>query len=300
MAFDSPCKKRQQPMVAARFLAVVLGTGLYLGATTLVANAADLALTWQSANDSPNDGYNSGVVGAKSSYELHRLLFAQDSTRLYFAIDGNLPITGVADSVAADGNVGLGDLLLNFTDKSLAEASASGSLFGIRFAATNDSGVAGTGAFGNVTAKSVTSINNGFNSLNSYNAAVGAVGGTPSIGSFAANDAYFNPAGPILNSIASGTKTGDINLLSVSDLAVLGLNLSPGSVQGKNPVGFSVDKAFLTTGNFIASIFAECGNDGVAIQSEAVPEPTTMAGMGLAGMGLAAFKRRQKKRSARA
>ncbi|MEX0269713.1 PEP-CTERM sorting domain-containing protein, partial [Leptolyngbyaceae cyanobacterium UHCC 1019] len=46
--------------------------------------------------------------------------------------------------------------------------------------------------------------------------------------------------------------------------------------------------------NFIATLFAECGNDGMAIESAAVPEPTTMAGLALAGSGLTLLRRRRR------
>lgn len=256
------------------------------------ASAASLHNGWNYAIDSFTDGYGGGTIGQNSAYEMYGIATTQQNNRLYIALNGNMPITGAASGGALDGNIGWGDLLINFTSRSLSQAS--GNLFGIRFAATNDSGVSSIGVYSNVTAQSVTGINSGFTTLNAYNSAVQAVGGTPTMADLSATDPYLNPSGAILNSIASGTKIGDIQALSSADLTSLGLDFGHFSATGSQTLGFSFDQSLLPTGNFIATLFAECGNDGMAIESAAVPEPTTMAGLALAGSGLTLLRRKRR------
>lgn len=279
------------PLIIAGLLLSTAASGLLPLRSALAAD-----LHWSYTRDSFNDGYGGGILGAQSAYEIYGVGVAQDSSHLYFAFNANMPLTGTDVSEASDGNVGWGDLLLNFTGQSLLSASSSGNLYGIRFAATNDSGVAETGLWQGVTATSVTSTNIGFDSLSSYNNAVLGKGGTPSLGTFAADDnTYFNQTAAVLNVMATGTKVGEISLLTQEVLASQGLNFATIGATGSQTIGFQVSKADLPTGNFIASLFMECANEGIALQSAAVPEPTTMAGLALAGGGLALLKRRQRR-----
>lgn len=279
------------PLFTAGLLLGTVASGLLPLRSALAAD-----LHWSYTRDSFNDGYGGGILGAQSAYEIYGAGVAQDSGYLYFAFNANMPLTGTFVPGVSDSNVGWGDLLLNFTGQSLLSASSSGNLYGIRFAATNDSGVTGTGVWQGVTATSVTSTNSGFNSLSSYNNAVLGAGGIPSLGAFAADDTtYFDQTAAVLNVMATGTKVGEITLLTQEVLTSQGLNFATIGATGSQTIGFKVSKADLPTGNFIASLFMECANDGVALQSAAVPEPTTMAGLALAGGGLTLLKRRRQR-----
>ncbi len=296
------------PPIAARATGLS-SVGLRLGAAWLSLMAGAIALMpqpasaisltpdWIYAIDSFNDGYDYGSLGTVSRYELTGLAMAQAGNRILFALIGNLPRNGTPEVGATGGTVAYGDLLLNYnyTTQSLATASAASNLFGIRFSAGNDSGVPALGLYTNVSAKSVTGENIGFPTQNTYNAAVQAKGGTPSMGDIAANDAYLNPGGAILNVIATGTKVGDITDLTSAELAAFGLDFSPYGAFGSNLVGFSIDQSLLPKGDFLATIFEECGNDGVALKgsSAGIPEPTTMTGLVLAGGALTALRRRR-------
>jgi hypothetical protein len=261
---------------------------------TQPASAASLSGNWSYAIDSFNDGYGGGTIGSRSAYEMSGIAISQQNGKFYVALNGNMPIAGVASSTALDGNIGWGDLLLNFTGSPLATASSTSSLLGVRFSPTNNSGAPSLGVYRGVTAQSVTATNNGFASQIAYNSAVQSVGGTPTMADLSATDPYLTPAGPILNSIGSGTKVGDITALSAADLVGLGLNFAAFNAVGSQTIGFSFDQSLLPTGDFIATLFAECGNDGVALQAAAVPEPTTVAGLVLAGSGLAVLRRRSR------
>lgn len=266
--------------------------GLAAVGTAPSASAAALHQGWNYAIDSFNDGYEGGTIGRNSAYEMYGIATTQRNGKIYMALNGNMLITGAPATGAVDGNIGWGDLLLNFTGNSLN--AASGNLFAIRFADTNDSGVPTVGVWGNVVAQSVTGVNNGFTSQNAYVSAVQAVGGTPTMADLSATDPYLNPSGAILNSIGSGTKLGDIQSLSATDLSNLGLDFGHFNATGSQTIGFSFDESLVPTGDFLATIFAECGNDGMAIQAAAVPEPTTMAGLALAGGGFSLLRRKRK------
>jgi hypothetical protein len=210
-------------------------------------------------------------------------------------------ITGTSYSSAADGNVGWGDLFFNFTGKSFAQAQ--GSLFGVRFAGTNDSGVA-TGVYSGVTTTSVTGQNSGYSSLASYyTTGSGKYNKANTQGTaIATRDAAYNyyGKGAIQTSISSGTRIGGVTDMSAADLLAAGVNF--GNNAGSQTFGFKFDRSLLPDGNFLANVFAECGNDGVAVagNSAAVPEPTTMTGaaLGIAAIGGLKRKRRQKGQAA--
>lgn len=268
-------------------------TGLISICMVQPASAGSLHNGWNYAIDSFTDGYSGGTIGANSAYEMYGIATTLQNGRFYIALNGNMPITGAYSNNASDGNIGWGDLLINFTGNNLSQAN--GNLFGVRFAATNNSGVPSLGVYSNVTAQSVTGSNSGFDNLNAYNSSVQVAGGTPTLADLSATDPYFDLSGAILNSIGSGTKVGDIQTLSVSDLTGLGIDFGHFSATGSQTLGFSFDQSLLPMGNFIATLFAECGNDGIAVQSAAVPEPTTMAGLALATGAGAYMKRRKNK-----
>ena len=261
------------------------------------ATAATLSNGWNYAIDSFNDGVTGGRVGG-GDFEFYGIAITETSDTAFIAINSNLSLAGYATSAAERGNVNYGDLFFNFSGQNFNTANANGSLFAIRFADGNDSGVATTGVYTNVTAKSVTQTNSGFRNLNQYNTRVVSQGGTPSMGDLAATDPYFEQTGnsTVLNSIATGTKVGEVNFLTPETLSALGLNFAQFNAVGSQTIGFSFNKSSMPSGNYIANFFAECANDAIAIQGsfEAVPEPSTWFGtlVGLSFLGIGAAKRK--------
>ncbi|MDX2097035.1 MAG: PEP-CTERM sorting domain-containing protein [Leptolyngbyaceae cyanobacterium bins.59] len=256
------------------------------------AQAGTLRNGWNYSIDAANDG--SG--GAK--YEIKGLAIKEQGNSVYVALTGGNPITGVAESSAADGNIGWGDLFFNFTGKSFKAASDSKSLFGIRFAATNDSPIVGTGVFRNVQATSVTSTNSGYSSLQQYYDY--GYGRANTMGDIKTKQEAFNyfTNGTILNAIVQGEKVGEMTTLTTTALGALGLDF--GQDVGTQTFGFSFDKSLFNvngqsqfdTGSYIASVFLECGNDGIAIKD--VPEPSALGGLALVGVGVMVRARRKR------
>ena len=122
------------------------------------------------------------------------------------------------------------------------------------------------------------------------------------MGDLAATDPYFEQTGngTVLNSIATGTKVGEINFLTPATLSALGLNFAQFNAVGSQTIGFSFNKSSMPSGNYIANFFAECANDAIVIQGsfEAVPEPSTWFGtlVGLSFLGIGAAKRKIKRK----
>jgi hypothetical protein len=265
------------------------------------ATAATLSNGWNYAIDSFNDGVTGGQIGG-GDFEFYGIAITETSDTAFIAINSNLTLAGVAHSRAERGNVNYGDLFFNFSGQNFNTANANGSLFAIRFAAGNDSGVATTGVYRDVTAKSVTPTNLGFTNLNQFNRIVASQGKTPSMGDLAATDPYFQQTGnnTVLNSIATGTKVGEINFLTPATLNALGLNFAQFNAVGSQTIAFSFNKSSMPSGNYIANFFAECANDGIAIKGslEAVPEPSTWFGtlVGLSFLGIGAAKRKIKRK----
>jgi hypothetical protein len=266
------------------------------------ATAATLSNGWNYAIDSFSDGVTGVQIGG-GEFEFYGIAVKETSDTAFVAINSNLSLAGYADSAAQRGNINYGDLFFNFSGQNFNTANANGSLFGIRFAEGNDSGVATTGVYSNVTAKSVTEINSGFSSLSKYNDHVKSAGGTPSMGDVSATDSYFEQNGTVLNSIATGTKVGEINSLTPAALSVLGLNFSQFNAVGSQTIGFSFNKSSMPSGQYIANLFAECANDAIAIKgsfsqdsAEAVPEPSTIFGT-LVGLSILAAKRKLKRQT---
>jgi hypothetical protein len=260
----------------------------------LPAMAGQLHNGWNYGIDSFEDG------SGGEAYEIKGIATKETSDRIFVALTGGTPLDGVTDNDAADGNIGWGDLFLNFTNKNFKTASNEKSLFGVRFAETNDSGALTTGLYGKVKGTSVTSVNHGYSSLEKYyNAAAGKFDKPNTQGTdIATKEAAFNyfGKGTILNVIDSkATRLGGIQSLSAIDLTGQGLDFGFFSASGTQTFGFSFKKSDLglADGNYdyMASIFLECGNDGVALS---VPEPGSIAGLALVGLTVLGSKLRKR------
>jgi len=260
------------------------------------AMAATLSSGWNYGIDSFTDGVSGFQVGG-NQFEFYGIGIKQTVDRTFIAINANLPLAGSPNAVVQGGSISYGDLFFNFSGQNFKNASDVASLFAIRFAESNDSPVA-TGVYSNVTAKSTTATNDGFSTLSQYNTRVQSGRGTPSIGSLAATDPYFEQNGPVLNSIAKGTKVGEISFLNSAALSAIGLDFGQFNAVGSQTIGFSFDKSAMPSGNYVANLFAECANDAIAItgEFEAVPEPSTIFGtlVGLSFLGIGAAKRKIK------
>ena len=272
------------------------------------ATAATLSGGWNYAIDSFSDGVTGPQVGG-GEFEFYGIAVKETLDTAFVAINSNLSLAGYADSAAQRGNINYGDLFFNFSGQNFNTANAAnGNLFAVRFAAGNDSGVATTGVYSNVSAKSVTQLNSGFTNLTQFNTRVQSAGGTPSMGDLSATDPYFQQTGEntVLNSIGSGTKVGEISSLTPATLSALGLNFAQFNAVGSQTIGFSFNKSSMPSGNYIANLFAECANDAIALKgsfsqdsAEAVPEPSTVFGtlVGLSFLGIGAAKRKIKYRN---
>lgn len=247
-----------------------------------MATASTFHQGWTYSIDAQDDG------SGGPEYEIDGLAIKETMDSVYFAIKGETALTGVETLDAEDGNIGWGDLLLNFTGAPLNQAN---DLWGIRFAATNDSGVADVGLFRDVTAQSVAAENNGYDSLSAYYGA--GYGRSDTLGDLATESAALNYVGaatPVLSSIQTGQWVGAIDFLSDQTAAQAGLDFSYFNTVGSEVHTFRIDRALLPGGDFIATLFLECINDGVALlgsfqgsSPQGVPEPLGISGLLLVG-----------------
>jgi hypothetical protein len=264
----------------------------------LPAVAGQLHNGWNYGIDSFTDG------SGGEAFNIRGIAIKETSDSIFVALTGGTPITGVYESGAADKNIGWGDLFLNFTNKNFTTASNEKSLLGVRFAGTNDSKVATTGLYGNVKGASVAVENDGYSSLKQYYDYGWGQANTQGtdIATKAAAYNYFGQ-GTILNVIDSGAnKLGGIQNLSAAALTGQGLDFGFFKASGTQTLGFSLNKADLGLAdgnyNYMANLFLECGNDGVALNGGvSVPEPGSLAGLALVGLTLLGGSRLSKRQS---
>jgi hypothetical protein len=271
-------------------------------AVAVVATAAIVAAPGQAKADTLFDGwaYTKAGVGNGTGgavYDYQGLAIKETGDSITVAINSGMDLNG---SLWSNEIINHGDLFFNFTGKSFKAASDAGELMAVNFARLgSQTGAAETGVYANVTAKNVTTQNYGWNNTNGWKA---AVRGNNSYGDMTSDDAYF--AGQqtgrkaILNSIGTGTRVGGIMNLSAAQLSAAGLNFGHVGAAGSQTLGFSFKKTpGFKLGSFVANLFMECGNDGVAIKSnltQKTPEPAFMTGMAIVG-GLGLLRRRQRR-----
>ena len=266
------------------YFAVFTGSLVCSFSITLAAHAGTFHQGWTYSIDALDDG------SGGPAYEIEGLAIKETADYVYVSVTGGTALTGVETTNAEDGNIGWGDLLFNFTDDNLN--SANGNLWGVRFAATNDSGVSDVGLFRDVTAQSVAAVNNGYDSLGTYYSA--GYGRDNTLGDIATEAAAIDYAGaetPVLSSISTGTLVGTIDFLTASDASQEGLDFNHFGVGTNQPHTFRFNRSLVPDGNFIASLFLECINDGAALissfqsePSQDVPEPSSL--WSLVGLGL--------------
>lgn len=272
-----------------------------VAACASVPSGAQLYNGWQYAIDSLNDG--SGGAG----YEMRGLAFRFVGNTAVFAVSSDMHLGGNVVSGVRNGTISLGDLFLNFSGNNLntQAAFANSKVLAIRFDGTNDSlgNLAGsntsTGVYKNITAASFTTQNHGYAGLQAYinagfgrnpNAMADLESSTGDVTTYLSN-------GVMYPNMASGTFAGAITSLNRSTLqGTYGLDFSHFGADsaGVGMFGFSFDRSLLPTGDFTGHLFEECINDGVAIKGANVPEPSTMAlvGLGTASIGLFGWRRR--------
>jgi hypothetical protein len=280
---------------------IAVAATVALTATAGAAKAEDYQ-GWDYANSSNKNGvfYNQ-IGGSTNPFEFYGMAMKDMGDRLVVAINANLDQNGGKENIA------YGDMLFNFTSSGLKGASQSSSLFGVKFNTLNsDSGVAEMGIYSGVTAKSVALQNNGFSNMNQRNAYVDARSTVANselnnLGDLQTTDAYFDGmrtgSNVILNSIKTGTKAGDISMLTSAQLGSMGLNFGHFGETGSRTFGFSFIKPKGFEGKYTSTLFAECANDGIALtgESKKAPEPIALAGLAVVGGALA-----RKRRAARA
>jgi hypothetical protein len=252
---------------------------------------------WNYSMDSSTDGHQiGGVVGSESAFEFYGMAMMEKDGQIYIGMNSNLSLDGANSSHANDGVISYGDLFFNFTGDGLDDAA--GNLFAIHFANNTNSGVSEAGVYRNVTGKNVAGQNSGFQHLNHHANTVNGLsvnqngGDGANMADLASNDAYWQSGVTedykVVTSIASGQKVGGINMLESTALASLGLDFASYGGAGSETFGFSFDRSLLPDGDFIAHIFAECVNDGMAmagnlasadVDPESVPEPASILGL---------------------
>jgi hypothetical protein len=268
---------------------ILLIAGLAVASAAIAAPQAAQAFSWNYGMDSSADGTgllfgttNKYGVGLNSHYEAFGMAYTANEDTVTFAFNANFGINGSSYSRAADGNIGWGDMFLNLDpSKNFTDSKAAGSVLGIRFAATNDSGIAAgeTGIYSGISTMNVTQTNSGWNNYSDYNKYVNSKGGSVELidGMSAAEaQGYLGSHGQ--NVLSSGTKVGDITVLDKTTLSGMGLDFgSQGGQNGAEVLGFSFARSLLPGGelNWIAHVMAECSNDTVGMSGDfaAVPPP---------------------------
>lgn len=249
---------------------------------------------WNYAKDSAGDStqvkdlsklWNVTVGG--TAFEIYGIAIRQDHATITVAINSNLPLTGldVSDPVFT-GNIGWGDLIIKFPD--------SGTQYGVHFAPTNGMP---TGLYKNVNTQDVTKGNLGWPSLDEYKKKVLDKSGkpatfwdekdvgdalSPQVSSVDDASLFNNHAMhrwipiAIINDTTKKVSGDGFTLLDAGALSAQGLNFSEGlgvsaEKLGEHTFGFSFTKTTDMVGGYVAHLFTECANDGIAMKGEMHP-----------------------------
>jgi hypothetical protein len=297
-----------------KVIAASIATVGVMAVTTQQAQAGTIHNGWNYSMDSFRDGTEGGTIGKNSAFEFYGMAFQETADSFVFAFNSNLafdPSNPSSNGYAANGAMGnsvtYGDLFLNFTDPQSINA-AEGSLYAVRFDASNDTnGQYSVGLYKNVTTASYTTQNWGYGTVQSHtNTVNNNLGGQAGYGDMAASTTYFNQNQAAQTAIGSGTRLGNIDFLSSSMLSGMGLNFGASAINatgetGSQTFGFKLSKSLfggqLPKGSFVASLFAECGNDGMVLSGStaSTPEPSAMLGFAAVGLmvGTTQIKRRR-------
>jgi hypothetical protein len=233
---------------------------------------------WLYSFDSPLDGVAGTQVGG-NGYEIYGSAIKETEDSIWVVLNSNMPLTGLDGTAAEDGNIGWGDWFLNLSGQDFTTASNSGNLFGVRFAGTNDSLAPSIGLYSNVTATSVTGVNDGFSTLTDYENRVLTYGcpdgSCLNYGDLSIDTTYFDRT-QSLNAIGSGTYLSEITYLTLQELQDGGYDSS--QFAGSQTVAFKFDKSTLCAAG------APC---------QSVPESSSVLGLVVVGiLGLRSILRR--------
>ena len=290
------------------FAGVATATLCTFGMGLQAAHAGTVYNGWNYGIDSFKDGVSDGNVGGL--FEMYGLGIKQDGETIYVGIDARLPLAGKSTGGVTNGSIAWGDLFFNFTGSPLL--NAQGSLFGVRFASNNDASVKPLGLYSGVSGKNVGLSNQGFGSYAEQSKHVSDRGGLPGAGELTDAEAktYFKDAS--LGVITQGQQVvGSVfEALDGAALSALGFNLN-GALGGATPpqsdaggatrqtFGFKFTRGEGMVGDFVAHVFAECLNDGMAVRGNLAPKkeastPEPISLLGLAAVGAAVASRRQR------
>ncbi|MEO0539545.1 MAG: XDD3 family exosortase-dependent surface protein [Cyanobacteria bacterium P01_A01_bin.105] len=274
-------------------ISTAAGVALLSLGLSQAAQAGTLHNGWNYSIDAFNDG------SGGTDYEIQGLAIKQTADSVFVSVTGGSALTGSSYRHAADGNIGWTDLMFNFSGEDYSTAADSGSLFGIHFADNNDSDVGQVGVYQVDTAKTVYSDNAGYSSLQQYyNYGWDKENTMGDIATKQEAYDYFGATTAVRSSIASGTFLGGLSFLTAQEAADEGLDFSNFDTTSPETHTLKFDRSLLPSGEFIASVFMECLNDGIGLHGtmEDVPEPSAMGG--LAFLGLLGAKRLRRKQAA--
>ena len=263
---------------------------LILGQT---AQAGQLHNAWNYSIDSFSDG------AGGPDYEIKGIAIKELEDSIVVGLSGGLSWEENSD------NITWGDLFFNFSGEDFNTASQNGDLFAVKFA-NNDSDLE-FGVYQNVTASDIINPDQGmYRGLEHYYDSGWERENTMGTDISTKAEAYdYFGKDNITQVIGSGEKVGNINPLNGSQLANLGLDFGHFSANGPQILGFEFSKSFIQnantgSGDYLAHLFLECVNDGVALVGNIkdIPEPATLAGLAIVGLALAGRRKLQSREEA--
>lgn len=289
-------------IVKTGIFGIAVATAAALGAPE--ARAGTMYNGWNYAIDSPNDSImgdgNGGHDVGNTIYEIYSMAFKADNDHVWVALNSNLPIEGRQTGPKLcngsqcfdilNNSITWGDIFFDFSGKpTFPDGGNMFNMFGIRFAESNDSGAPELGVYPLIeSTMSVVQENAGWG-VGNHNSKVKAnTGVNSSLGDLAWNDPYYNGVNYMPNVIGSVKAPFHnpvaLEFLTLGELQNDGLDwgavLNPPNI-GSETIGFKFDRHDSlfprSGGEFIATAFLECFNDGIALKGELepieVPEP---------------------------
>ena len=222
--------------------------------------------------DIDKNGDGSGENANDHRFELLGIALKVTQNFVTIALSTNMPLAGVL--AFGQKIVGHGDILINPTSLLFKDAAANGKLWGIRFAASNESGVPNqvTGLFENVTPMTITGNNFGYASYNSNSPAYFSAEPDADLAAWSKSTAL-TELGPdaimnvIQNTYPTLVKVADITVLNGGQVLSEGIDFNHFNALGTDVIGIQFSRnygngPFWSSGSPVDILYTmACGND---------------------------------------